>query len=78
MTKKAKTQKKPLHSACKALIKVAAGIANIAGISGLVFGLTAGLSQNLGYIKMKPYVYTGKTINPDSAADYSSLQDESA
>lgn len=78
MTKKAKTQKKPLPSACKALIKVAAGIAIIAGTSGLVFGLTAGLSQNLGYIKMKPYVYTGKTINPDSAADYSSLQDESA
>ena len=78
MTKKAKTQKKPLPSACKALIKVAAGIAIIAGTSGLVFGLTAGLSQNLGYIKIKPYMYTGKTVSPDSAADYSSLQDESA
>ena len=43
MTKKAKTQKKSLPSACKALIKVAAGIAIIAGTSGLVFGLTAGL-----------------------------------
>ena len=78
MTKNAKTPKKQLSNTWKSIIKVAAALGIIAGSSGLVFGLTAGLTQNLGYIKIQPYLYSGKTITPSSAADYSSLSDESA
>ena len=78
MTKNAKTPKKQLSNTWKSIIKVAAALGIIAGSSGLVFGLTAGLTQNLGYIKIQPYLYFGKTITPSSAADYSSLSDESA
>lgn len=78
MIKKAKKQRKPLSNAWKSVIKISAGFGIIAGTSGLVFGLTAALSQNLGYIKIQPYLYSNKVIIPGSAADYSSLPDESA
>ena len=78
MEKKAKTQQKSLSNVTKAFIKVAAAISIIGGTSGLIFGLTAGLSKNLGYVNLQPYLLRKEPLDPETGTDYSMLKDKSA
>ena len=60
------------------LLKIGAAVILLGGSSGIVFGLTASLSNRQNFINIRPWLFKNEdSISPTVAADYRSLPDES-
>lgn len=60
------------------LLKIGAAVLLLGGSSGIVFGLTASLSNRQNFINIRPWLFKDEdSINPTVAADYRSLPNES-
>ena len=60
------------------LLKIGAAVILLGGSSGIVFGLTASLSNRQNFINIRPWLFKNEdSISPTVAADYRSLPNES-